>query len=305
MKRCTILVGRAFTVLVALGVANGAMGQERESLLCSYYPATFDEIEFPREVFAFSGAGDAEEAVDSIVEAVIRHKSHFEIREAPAVGRNAAAAVCGGARYVFYGPEFFSSLPYWWAVSILAHEVGHHFHGHTLDGQGSRPEFELAADHFSGLALQKMGASLADALAAMESLAKVSGSSTHPPRAQRLAKIHEGWMESCQEDPNCNHTKKENASGRNSGTSSAGTIDVLVSNQSCLDIDYKVFHRTREETIASSRLRAYGGSRTFSLAPGVYRVRECVVSTNRCDGDKLQNWSSDAKIYLLRQSDCR
>jgi hypothetical protein len=81
----------------------------------------------------------------------------------------------------------------WTAVSIMAHEIGHHLNGHTLDSETSKPATELEADEFSGFVLQKMGASLPDAQAAMAAIASLKGSHTHPPKNQRLSAIAAGW----------------------------------------------------------------------------------------------------------------
>ena len=62
--------------------------------------------------------------------------------------QNAAAITENGKRYIVYNPSFMMKVinntgSNWSAVSILAHEVGHHLNGHTLDGQGSRPDKEI------------------------------------------------------------------------------------------------------------------------------------------------------------------
>jgi len=97
-----------------------------------------------------------------------------------------------------YNPKFMSQINTasgsdWAAVSILAHEIGHHLSGHTLDNVGSRPETELEADEFSGFVLRRMGASLPDAQAVMETIASLKGSHSHPPKKDRLAAIEKGW----------------------------------------------------------------------------------------------------------------
>jgi len=81
----------------------------------------------------------------------------------------------------------------WAAISILAHEIGHHLNGHTLDKVGSRPQTELEADEFSGFVLRKMGATLEEAQSAMALIASMKGSHTHPAKNDRLAYIATGW----------------------------------------------------------------------------------------------------------------
>jgi hypothetical protein len=111
---------------------------------------------------------------------------------------NAAAVVYGGQRYILYNPTFIDNLVSrtgnkWAAVSVLAHEIGHHLDGHTVTSAGSQPELELEADEFSGFVLHKMGASLADAQAAMRTIASDEATRTHPGRSDRLASIARGW----------------------------------------------------------------------------------------------------------------
>ena len=122
--------------------------------------------------------------------------ANFEIQ--PANIDNAAAVVYSGKRYVLYNPTFINQLisstgTEWAAISVLAHEIGHHLNGHTVTATGSQPQHELEADEFSGYVLRKMGASLAQAQAAMKTLASTRASYTHPAQYDRLAAIEQGW----------------------------------------------------------------------------------------------------------------
>ena len=70
-------------------------------------------------------------------------------------------------------------------MSILAHEVGHHINGHTLGASMSAYENriqELEADEFSGFVMQKIGATLEQAIDAIASLASSGDDSysSHP-----------------------------------------------------------------------------------------------------------------------------
>ena len=121
----------------------------------------------------------------------------FELR-ATTVVPNAAAVTYNGKRYLLYNPKFLAAVNRaghtdWAGISILAHEMGHHLNGHTLRGGGSQPQDELEADEFSGFVLRRLGASLAQAQAAMATVADDEGSATHPGRMPRLAAISQGW----------------------------------------------------------------------------------------------------------------
>jgi hypothetical protein len=127
---------------------------------------------------------------------VIGLKPNFEVKAAKVP--NAAAVVYQGKRYVLYNPTFINALVKtagneWAAVSVLAHEIGHHLNGHTLTNHGSRPPEELEADEFSGFVLRRMGASLSEAQVAMKIAANARQTATHPAKYDRLVAIENGW----------------------------------------------------------------------------------------------------------------
>ncbi|MGC6533702.1 MAG: hypothetical protein ACON34_11945 [Flavobacteriales bacterium] len=124
-------------------------------------------------------------------------KGGFVVRENPEV-KSAVAFVKGKERWVEYNATFMSamldsSVTRWSAVSILAHEIGHHLMGHTLDPASLSVGNELECDHYSGFVLAKMGATLEDALAAMKLSGSAQGTATHPPKDARLEAISRGW----------------------------------------------------------------------------------------------------------------
>ncbi|WP_139237229.1 membrane-binding protein [Pontibacter akesuensis] len=137
----------------------------------------------------------ARDIVQEIIN-VVGLKPRFELRAADI--DNAAAVVYNGERYILYSERFLASINNavhtdWGGVSILAHEIGHHLNGHTLSRAGSNPADELEADEFSGFVLRKMGASMAEAQAAINLLSEDESSRTHPGRSYRLAAISKGW----------------------------------------------------------------------------------------------------------------
>jgi hypothetical protein len=141
-------------------------------------------------------ASQAEGIIREITDAV-GLQPRFELRATTQVD-NAAAVVYGGRRYLLYNPTFLAAVNRaghtdWAGISILAHEMGHHLNGHTLRAGGSQPQDEIEADEFSGFVLRRLGASLAQAQAAMAAVSPEAGSATHPGRAPRLAAISRGW----------------------------------------------------------------------------------------------------------------
>ncbi|SOD96131.1 M48 family metalloprotease [Spirosoma fluviale] len=116
---------------------------------------------------------------------------------------NAIATVIDNKRYILYDPRLLSytdikSGSYWSSMSILAHEIGHHLSGHTITSKGSNPRDELEADKYSGFILYKLGATLDDATNAIRTLGSETGSTTHPPKSERIEAITQGWNEANQ-----------------------------------------------------------------------------------------------------------
>jgi len=115
----------------------------------------------------------------------------------------AHAVFIKGREAVVYNPGFLDDIndragTPWAAVSVIAHELGHHYYGHShqkIDGlpPGLLHERELEADYFSGFVLARMGASLEDAEAAQEALFAAADSPTHPDSYRRLVAISAGW----------------------------------------------------------------------------------------------------------------
>ena len=144
---------------------------------------------------SFTSATQGKQIAQQIIDAM-GLKPAFEVQAANI--ENAAAVVYGGKRYVLYNPTFINNLvkktgTEWAAISVLAHEIGHHLNGHTVSARSSQPALELEADEFSGYVLRKMGASLGQAQAAMKMLASVRASRTHPGQYDRLTSIEKGW----------------------------------------------------------------------------------------------------------------
>jgi hypothetical protein len=170
--------------------AQKSFGLAKYTAMCSYYGETISGT-----VDAYESGPTAEKVVKNIM-SVIGLKPNFELRASNVP--NAAAVMINSKRYILYNPAFMDKInnasgTNWAAISILAHEIGHHLNGHTLDNVGSRPQTELDADEFSGFVLRKMGASLLDAQAVMSIIASPNGTNSHPPKKDRLTYIATGW----------------------------------------------------------------------------------------------------------------
>lgn len=189
MKRIPAVLIAAFVSCISF--AQPIQPQDR--FTCSYFG---EPVSLPLTVI--NSSADAQNAVTAIMD-LVGLQSNFEIKQADVP--NAAAIIFNNKRYILYNPNFIARInsasgDKWAAIAILAHEIGHHLDGHTLDKSGSHPQTELEADEFSGFVLRKMGATLEQAQSAMSLFPNTAATSTHPAKADRLLYIENGWDKS-------------------------------------------------------------------------------------------------------------
>ncbi|MDO8312945.1 MAG: hypothetical protein Q7T25_13505 [Sideroxyarcus sp.] len=154
-------------------------------------PSTFTQV----SQVNYSESASASSIVKEILD-IAGLVPNFIVR--PASVSNASASTRSGERFVEYNPAFIAQLKMgtksnWAVYSVMAHELGHHLQGHTLQPGGSRPSIELEADEYSGFILAKLGATLAESQTAMKTFGSNSASGTHPPTEARLQAIKTGW----------------------------------------------------------------------------------------------------------------
>jgi hypothetical protein len=153
----------------------------------------------------YMGRQDSSQAADlaearTQVERVVRVSGlemNFEMIVDPSTP--AAAEIINGRRVILFDPRFMAQVadricPDWGAMSILAHEVGHHLAGHTLRQTAEPWRDELEADEFSGFVLARLGASLAETTSAAARILPEQPTPTHPGRKDRVAAIVHGWQ---------------------------------------------------------------------------------------------------------------
>ena len=164
----------------------------------------------PVKVDAHGMAAGRDGAGQQVVAEIMKYTGlpqNFDVLPHPQVP-NAAAVILVGEdklphRVIAYNEKFMADVQKatannnWAPISIMAHEVGHHLSGHTIQPGGSQPPTELEADKFSGYVLYKMGALLADAQKAMNTLVPEADGPTHPGRGKRVKAIAEGWEQAC------------------------------------------------------------------------------------------------------------
>ena len=124
---------------------------------------------------------------------------------------NAVATSYKGLRYILYDKEFMNTIAEnttaWSQLFILAHEVGHHINGHSIDillvvadvvepeTLAAKRQQELESDEFAGFILGKLGATFEQTSEAVNLLAsnKDDSYSTHPNKIKRLNAIKVGY----------------------------------------------------------------------------------------------------------------
>jgi len=139
---------------------------------------------------------EAEDALDRIL-SVIGASKGFILQPCGDI-QNAVVTSYKGLRYILYNKDFMNIIGEntnaWSQLFILAHEVGHHINGHSVDillaatnviepkTLASKRQQELESDEFAGFILAKLGATLIESSEAINLLAsnKDDTYSTHP-----------------------------------------------------------------------------------------------------------------------------
>ena len=157
---------------------------------------------------SFSSNFDAENVLDQIL-SVTGLSKNFVLSSCDNIN-NAVAISYKGVRYILYDPEFMLNLSKktndWTNYFILAHEIGHHVNGHTVDAvlfsQNiveppillKKRQQELEADQFAAFVLAKLGANLNETLNSVSTISDNDDSfSTHPKRSSREMAINKGF----------------------------------------------------------------------------------------------------------------
>lgn len=144
-------------------------------------------------------AGDLAEARNQVARVVHASGLEMNLELVPDYSSPAAAQMINGQRVILFDPRFMAQVadkicPDWGAMSILAHEVGHHLAGHTLRPAAEPWRDELEADQFSGFVLARLGATEVETLSAASNILPEQATPTHPGRKDRIAAILHGWQ---------------------------------------------------------------------------------------------------------------
>ncbi len=187
-------------LLIFSSINNYTFSQDLK--MCAYRDyLTEAEIQKACGFNSYMSNQKAEQVVDNILSNVGLFRN-FIIKECPDISNAVAATVKSSLgsfeRYIIYDKAFLDRVSGvtgtdWSAISIMAHEIGHHLNGHTLTEGIGNHQAELQADEFSGFVLAKMGASLEQSLGAIKQYGNVTSTNSHPNKNLRIKSISEGW----------------------------------------------------------------------------------------------------------------
>lgn len=225
-----VLLQLLFVILIFSCTNNeGSNEQKITKTGCGY--AESNLLEDPSELcnFVSNRRGfvsniDAEKALDRIL-GVTGLSPTFIMQECNGIN-NCYATSLSGVRYILFDPEFMKEISdetnKWSNLSILAHEIGHHVNGHSLDlALASNDEInartieehkrdELEADYYSGFIMYKLGATLEASQQVMKLMPDVDEkTSTYPTKAERLDAIEEGYNKAKSQDPNIQNSNND------------------------------------------------------------------------------------------------
>ena len=158
---------------------------------------------------SFSENIEAEKGLDRILSVIGASKRTFIIQPCENIN-NAIATSIKGVRYILYDRKFMNSISNknnWSNLFILAHEVGHHINGHSLDlvlyaTDAIEPESlvikrqqEIEADEFASFVLAKLGAPIEKINEIIKRVSNEEDDSykTHPSRNKRLSAVLRGY----------------------------------------------------------------------------------------------------------------
>lgn len=152
-----------------------------------------------KEVYTYKPSAEALQIVGQIMNVNVLPQN-FIVRSADC--SNALATTVGKQRYILYNTSFLENFKKeaktkWAAYSVLAHEIGHHLSNHDLEETDPRvrKRYELEADKFSGGMLYRMGATLEEAQAGINTFSLGSESGFYPPKRARLEAVAVGWKQ--------------------------------------------------------------------------------------------------------------
>ena len=142
------------------------------------------------------------EVIDEILKTISLDKKSFFLKKCANINNAYAYCSVDGTRYIVIDESWLNQINNrnWFIIGVLAHEIGHHLNGHTINSKilnlSERRQQELEADRFSGSILKNLGASQIEATAWVNTIIPFEESdehSTHPSKSKRISAIKAGY----------------------------------------------------------------------------------------------------------------
>lgn len=190
----------AKTILFACALACALPRQiVAQEILKMGHSCNFAAGDAPTEVYTYEASSEARQIVERIMQMNVLPQN-FVIKSADC--KNALATTIGNKRYILYSTAFLENFKKeantkWAAFCVLAHEIGHHLSNHNLEEPDPkvRKQYELEADRFAGGIMYRLGATLEEAQAGINTFSLENDSQTHPPKRARLEALAVGWKQ--------------------------------------------------------------------------------------------------------------
>ena len=112
---------------------------------------------------------------------------------------NVKSYIENNERILEYNPNFMEKLQEdsnWHGISVLTRQIGHHLSNYELAGEQAGIDEEIEADKYTGFVLFQMGASLDEAIHALEIVMKEDSIGKSISRNARLVSLTRGWNNS-------------------------------------------------------------------------------------------------------------
>lgn len=194
MKSYLSFSGILLLISLTLLISVPASSQKKQKVTgCGYIIPPKSK---PKLVTNFSSVYEAADIVKQMLDE-IKWKENFRLREQNGI-QNAYATIINNVRWIVYDNYFLEDIDAytrtkWSSISVMAHEMGHHYYNHVVSQSGSTIPKELEADAFSGYMMALLGASKEQSIAAISMIASDKASSTHPGKNDRIQAISQGW----------------------------------------------------------------------------------------------------------------
>ena len=187
------------SIHISLIWASCVLSLTAQETLTIRHSCNFAAADTLSELYTYAPSMEAKQIVERVMQVNVLPQN-FILKSADC--SNALATTLGKQRFILYSTAFLENFKKeantkWAAYCVLSHEIGHHLSNHDLEESdpAARKRFELEADRFAGGILFRLGATLEEAQAGINTFSSEKASQTHPPKRARLEAVAVGWKQ--------------------------------------------------------------------------------------------------------------